>query len=525
VADLGKQSQCGQDSEQRVERTAIVQSASVSGVASPDPQVDSIRSVLVRLRTRAGLTVERLRSTEVDIESLLALPVVRHIAQTSGGADPLDALVQAIRQLATRLEPADLVVVDAALALGLLRDRIPKRADADRLYAADLGERRKQLVILWSTLLARSGIQEIPPSPTVRSLRATVEQQALGRLAELCVTTVYLAEGTPADASAQTRKSERPTVMIVGAAAMDRIQAVDHLPTAGTSVQASSLVEEPGGKGFNQAVACARLGLDVDFWSVIGGDSQGDAILAKLELEGISTRGVRRVRSGRTPTADVYVTPAGESITVAYTPVQLESNDVTSNAARAVIHNSDAIILTFEPSNPAVHEVLEAVRQVRPKLLIVRPSPPTNNPQLLYEHLSSIDYIVATPWELEHLLPEWAASEPTTEDLATQLLQFGVGGVCVINHLGCQFRSAEMKVDQEPFTAAVSDVPGARDAFVGAFVHRVLSTADPLTRDDLAFATAAMAAAVAAFGKISSSMPNLEQIDRILKVDYGVNIK
>src|SRR4051794_581623 len=48
-------------------------------MTSPVSGVDAVRSALVRLRTRSGLSAERLRSTEVGVVSILELPVVRQL--------------------------------------------------------------------------------------------------------------------------------------------------------------------------------------------------------------------------------------------------------------------------------------------------------------------------------------------------------------------------------------------------------------------------------------------------------------
>jgi len=63
---------------------------------------------------------------------------------------------------------------------------------------------------------------------------------------------------------------------------------VDHFHVPGETVHAKGLYAEPGGKGYNQAVAAARLGAEVVFLGCIGDDADGRMCMEFLEKEGIT---------------------------------------------------------------------------------------------------------------------------------------------------------------------------------------------------------------------------------------------
>lgn len=63
---------------------------------------------------------------------------------------------------------------------------------------------------------------------------------------------------------------------------------VDHFHVPGETVHAKGLYSEPGGKGYNQAVAAARLGAEVTFLGCIGDDADGRMCMEFLEKEGIA---------------------------------------------------------------------------------------------------------------------------------------------------------------------------------------------------------------------------------------------
>ena len=49
-------------------------------------------------------------------------------------------------------------------------------------------------------------------------------------------------------------------VVVVGSANLDLVANLEHLPLPGQTLIALGYAEYPGGKGVNQAVACARMG-------------------------------------------------------------------------------------------------------------------------------------------------------------------------------------------------------------------------------------------------------------------------
>jgi ribokinase len=61
-------------------------------------------------------------------------------------------------------------------------------------------------------------------------------------------------------------------VVVVGSLNIDLIAITNHAPAAGETVNAEEFFIIPGGKGANQAVGMARLGLDVTLIGRVGKD-------------------------------------------------------------------------------------------------------------------------------------------------------------------------------------------------------------------------------------------------------------
>src|SRR5579862_5230738 len=76
-------------------------------------------------------------------------------------------------------------------------------------------------------------------------------------------------------------------IVVFGSLNMDLVVRVPRVPDAGETLHAHSLMTNPGGKGANQAVACARQGARVAMVGRVGNDDFGLALKAALSGDGI----------------------------------------------------------------------------------------------------------------------------------------------------------------------------------------------------------------------------------------------
>src|SRR5687768_12390239 len=82
----------------------------------------------------------------------------------------------------------------------------------------------------------------------------------------------------------------QPEVVIVGSFVQDHAWLTDRFPQTGETRRALGFNTGPGGKGFNQAVACARQGVASLFIGAIGDDHLGTIAQRFGEDEGLPCR-------------------------------------------------------------------------------------------------------------------------------------------------------------------------------------------------------------------------------------------
>src|SRR6188508_3486279 len=78
-----------------------------------------------------------------------------------------------------------------------------------------------------------------------------------------------------------------PRIVVVGSVNLDLVVRVARLPEPGETVGGGTFARVPGGKGANQAVACARLGAEVTMIGAVGSDPLADDALAGLRDAGV----------------------------------------------------------------------------------------------------------------------------------------------------------------------------------------------------------------------------------------------
>ena len=143
----------------------------------------------------------------------------------------------------------------------------------------------------------------------------------------------------------------RPRIVVVGSINLDLVVRVPTLPRPGETVAGGTFAQIPGGKGANQAVACARLGADVTLIGAVGRDAQAEEALSGLRQAGVALRLAEAAEP--TGVALIQVDTAGET-TIAVAP------GANGTLGSVELPEHDAVLCQLEVPDEAVLSAWEA---------------------------------------------------------------------------------------------------------------------------------------------------------------------
>lgn len=161
---------------------------------------------------------------------------------------------------------------------------------------------------------------------------------------------------------------------------------VDHFHEKGETVAAHSFFEEIGGKGINQAVACAKMGADVSFLGAVGDDIDADKCRKAAKEYGVN--GFFAEKKGKKTTFAVILTDKnGENQVTGYRSAELEREDVL--AFEQEIASSDILLLQQEVPEEVNAAAIELAKKHSVKV-ILNPAPIRPIPDYIAEYVFAV---------------------------------------------------------------------------------------------------------------------------------------
>ena len=170
---------------------------------------------------------------------------------------------------------------------------------------------------------------------------------------------------------------KRPKILIAGSFNMDLTASCTRAPQAGETVIGKKFRTAPGGKGFNQAVQCARLGADVTMVGKVGEDDFGRALLEAAKGEGIDISHVLADPDEATGIAIITLeeTDEGTQNRIVVCPganFTISAQEI--GWLREAVGNYDMVIMQFELSMEIVETIAEWAHETGVPVM-VNPAP------------------------------------------------------------------------------------------------------------------------------------------------------
>ncbi len=292
------------------------------------------------------------------------------------------------------------------------------------------------------------------------------------------------------------REQRRARVVVIGSYAVGLVMRTSRIPARGETVLGRDFRRMDGGKGSNQAVACARLGAHTTFVAAIGDDAYGREALALLAREGVDASHVRNVPELATGAGFIVVADDGDNAIA----VDLGANRALSrddiDRAEGAIAEADVVLAQLEiPLDTVLYAVAVARRHgVR---TILNPAPA---PELPVGDLSDVDILTPNVTEAQ-AIAGWSHGDAST--LGAALLRNGVGAIVLtVGENGAHIIDGRGGRAVPTYPVDAVDTTGAGDAFSAALAV-ALGEGEPLD-DAVAFACLAGAFSVQSLGTVPS---------------------
>ncbi|WP_138311507.1 MULTISPECIES: ribokinase [unclassified Clostridium] len=306
------------------------------------------------------------------------------------------------------------------------------------------------------------------------------------------------------------RDCKRDYICVIGSLNYDIIMKQKRMPFLGETYTADSITYSGGGKGANQAVQCAKLGIDTIMVGKVGRDSFGDTLVEKLRDYGVDCSCIGRSSS---PTG-VGVVHALEDGTVYASIITGANFDITAreiDGLDELVRNSRIIILQLEiPTNVVEHIIRKAKQYHVYTILNAAPAK-----ELDREVLKLVDCLIVNETEASFYAGVDITDGEMVRAHADRLSQLTEGTVIVtLGSKGSMLLGKEETVSIEPVKVEhVTESTGAGDSYIGAFAYgKYKGMTD---RRACCFAARAASVTVTKIGA-QEAMPCLNEIDESL---------
>ncbi len=256
-------------------------------------------------------------------------------------------------------------------------------------------------------------------------------------------------------------------IIVFGSINMDMHMRVKDFPKPGETVLAPSYELSPGGKGANQALACARGGVKTALVSKVGDDGMGTRILNNLRRNEAMTSGV--ATSDYLPTGMPFITADSKGENQIVVASGANADITATQVPDEVLKPSNILLLQMEVPLAENIALMERAKKGGAKV-ILNLAPAFHVPQ---KALELVDYLIVNEPEARAIAG--ASGLGAQQDMMmiakalsrignlNCIVTLGPEGAIAVGENGAGWRVPAMDLKE------VVDTTGAGDCFCGTF--------------------------------------------------------
>jgi len=268
-------------------------------------------------------------------------------------------------------------------------------------------------------------------------------------------------------------------------------------------------ISRPGGKGANQAIGAAKMGVRTAIVGQVGDDSFGRRSVKNLKAQGIWSSGVG-ISDRPTGCSTIAVNHNGDNFVITAPGANLDTSE--DQVPNEILSDKNILLVQLEIRPEETFAVLKRAK-ANGATTIINPSPARN---IMKENLKNIDYLIVNEIESLQLAKNFKIENTEPMNLAKAIAELGnLTCIITLEERGAVAAKKDVIYTIPTLKVDVVDSTGAGDCFCGIFAARLHSGDDWLK----ALHYASIGASLSCLGLgAQRSMPNLEDIEARLSV-------
>ena len=298
----------------------------------------------------------------------------------------------------------------------------------------------------------------------------------------------------------------RNKVLVIGSMNYDIILSASRLPKLGETMPVDGAAFAAGGKGANQAVQAAKLGVDTYMVGCVGSDPMGEFLLRSAAEYGLHTEYIRQT-DGPTGLGIVHALGSGcvHASIVRGANFAITREDI--DKAEELMEETGLVILQMEIPLEINRYVIDKAKEHGCRILLnAAPAEPFEK-----EYLAKCDILVVNEVEAAFYAGRTAATLEEGCEMAGEMAA-QLGNICVIT-MGAEGAAVSdgKKNDSIPSRKVQAvETTGAGDSFIGGIAYAVINGMDIF--EGCNFATKCSSITVQRAGA-QNSMPTLAEVE------------
>lgn len=292
---------------------------------------------------------------------------------------------------------------------------------------------------------------------------------------------------------------------VIGSLNYDIIIKQTRLPKLGETFFADNVFFAGGGKGANQAIQLAKLGVETTMYGAVGKDFYGQHMINSLNEYGVSTKKIKIFEKATTGLGFVNSFKDG-GVTATVAPganYLIKKSDIEND----IFQENQAIVLQLEIPQDVVDYCIEKAE--KNNIQIFLNGAPAR--KIEDEVLKKVDYFIVNEVEAGQFLDLEIKS---IEDAKSAIKKFDKlikkGTIITLGEKGSVISDKNSVWHISPLKVKAIETTGAGDSYIGGFVYKILSGNS--FKESCEFASLVSAITVTKIGG-QDSMPFLKEIE------------